>query len=121
MRHQESRYWKRRLLALWLRVFALVFRGWMLGTFINGNGFKIVTLLATHSGLWRNGYSVELRHATWATLGIPIGVRSRRVVLNPTRGPDLMTHIYFGSIDGVFTDERLDVLFQLLRRWSVPE
>ena len=93
----------------------------MLGTFVNGNGFKIVTLLATHSDLWRNGYSVELQHTTWATLGIPIGVRSRRVVLNPTRGPDLMTHIYFGSIDGVFTDERLDVLFQLLRRWSVPE
>ena len=99
----------------------LVFRGWMLGTFVNGNGFKIVTLLATHSGLWRNGYSVELRHTTWATLGIPIGVRSRRVVLNPTRGPDLMTHIYFGSIECVFTGERLDVLFQLLRRWSVPD
>ena len=44
----------------------LVFRSCMLGTFVNGNGFKIVTLLATHSGLWRNGYSVELRHTTWA-------------------------------------------------------
>ena len=75
-------------------VCVLVFRGWMLGTFINGNGFKIVTLLATHSGHWRNGYSIEIRHTTWAILGIPIALCSRRVVLSQNGGPDLMTHVY---------------------------
>ena len=102
-------------------VCVLVFRGWMLGTFVNGNGFKIVTLLATHSGHWRNSYCVEIRHTTWAILGIPIALRSRRVVLSQNGGPDLMTHVYCGSIDGIFSSERLDVLFQLLRRWSISE
>ena len=102
-------------------VCVLVFRGWMLGTFINGNGFKIVTLLATHSGHWRNSYCVEIRHTTWAILGIPIALRSRRVVLSQNGGPDRITHVYCGSIDGIFSSERLDVLFQLLRRWSIPE
>ena len=99
----------------------LVFRGWMLGTFINGDGFKIVTLLATNSGHWRNGYCVEIRHTTWVTSGIPIAARSRSVVLSQNGGPDLMTHAYCGSIDGIFCSEKLDVLFQLLRRWSIPE
>lgn len=67
----------------------LVFRGWMLGTFVNGNGFKIVTLLTTNSGHWRDSYLVELQQATWTILAIPIGLRSRRVVLNPASGPRL--------------------------------
>ena len=42
----------------------LVFRSWMLGTFVNGNGFKIVTLLATNSGRWRNPHSLQIRQTT---------------------------------------------------------
>ncbi|MDE0974462.1 MAG: hypothetical protein OSA11_05105 [Candidatus Nanopelagicales bacterium] len=42
----------------------LVFRGWMLGNFINGNGLQIVTLLATNSGRWRNRHSVQTRQTT---------------------------------------------------------
>ncbi len=99
----------------------LVLRGWMLGTFVNGNGFKIATLMNTTSGYWKNGFGVEARVTTWKLLGIPIGIRSRRVVLIPPSGPDLNTHVYLGSVDAVFTHERLDVLFQLLRRWSTPE
>lgn len=42
----------------------LVFWGWMPGNFINGNGFKIVTLLATNSGRWRNPRSLQIRQTT---------------------------------------------------------
>ena len=42
----------------------LVFRGWMPGNFINGNGSKIVTLLATNSGRWRNPHSLQIRQTT---------------------------------------------------------
>ncbi len=99
----------------------LVLRGWMLGTFVNGNGFKIVTLLNTRSGLWKHDYGVETRAATWKLLGIPIGIKSQRVVLIPPTGTEIETHVYLGSVDAVFTHERFDVLFQLLRRWSTPQ
>jgi hypothetical protein len=99
----------------------LVLRGWMLGTFVNGNGFKIVTLLKTTSGLWKQRYRVESRSTLWRLAGIPIGIRSEGVVLISDQGREIPTHVYIGSVDTIFTRERLDVLFQLLRRWSTPE
>lgn len=99
----------------------LVLRGWMQGTYVNGNGFKIITLLKTISGSWNDQYQVKTESTTWKLAGIPIGIRSKRVVLVSQRGHGIQTHIYIGSIDTIFTRERFDVLFQLLRRWSTPE
>lgn len=99
----------------------LVLRGWMLGTFVNENGFKIVTLLRSTSGLWKNEYEVETRPTGWKMAGIPIGITSRRVLFITSSGGELKTHVYLGSVDGIFTFERFDVLFQLLRRWSAPK
>lgn len=100
----------------------LVLRGWMLGTFVNANGFKIVTLLNTKSGLWKYEYGVEIKKTTWRLLGLPIGIRSQRVVFTvPMNTVPMNTHIYLGSVDGIFTHERFDILFLLLRRWSAPE
>lgn len=99
----------------------LVLRGWMLGTFVNGNGFKIVTLLKTTSGLWRDLYLVESTSTVWKLAGIPIGIKSQRVVLISPRGKEIHTHIYMGSVDTIFTHERFDILFLLLRRWGTPE
>jgi hypothetical protein len=99
----------------------IVLRGWMLGTFVNGNGFKIVTLLNTISGLWKQHYLVETQSTLWRLAGVPIGIKSQRVVLISNHGRQIHTHIYIGSVDGIFTNERFDVLFQLLRRWSAPE
>ena len=99
----------------------LVLRGWMLGTFVNGNGFKVVTLLRTASGLWNSRYQVESQSTTWKIASIPIGIRSQRVVFTPPVGKPIPTHIFIGSADAIFTRERFDVLFLLLRRWSVPE
>ena len=99
----------------------LVLRGWMLGTFVNGNGFKVVTLLRTTSGLWESRYHVESESTTWRLAGIPIGIRSQRVVFVSPDGKRIPTHVYIGRADAIFTRERFDVLFLLLRRWSVPE
>jgi hypothetical protein len=99
----------------------LALRGWMLGTFVNGNGFKVVTFLRTTSGLWKIRYEVESESTTWKLAGIPIGIRSQRVVFVPPKGKRIPTHVYIGSADAIFTRERFDVLFQLLRRWSIPE
>jgi hypothetical protein len=99
----------------------LVLRGWMLGTFLNGNGFKIVTLLKTTSGLWKHQYRVDSKSTHWRLAGFPIGIKSQTVVLISPQGREIRTHIYIGSVDTIFTRERLDVLFQLLRRWSAPE
>ena len=99
----------------------VVLRSWMLGTFINGNGFKIVTLLRTYSGRWENIREVERQVSTWRVLGIPIGIGTQRVVIVRRSGGSLATHIYLGSIDGIFTEGRLDMLFQLMLRWNRPE
>jgi len=99
----------------------LVLRGWMLGTFVNGNGFKIVSLLNTISGLWLDLYQVETKSTVWKIAGVPIWVTSQRVVLISPSGRQIDTHIYLGSLDGIFTRERFDVLFRLVRRWSAPE
>ena len=99
----------------------LILRGWMLGTYVNGNGFKIVTLLTTRSGAWSNCYEPEVETTVWRCAGIPLGIASRRVILVGANGTRLQTHVYLGSIDGIFTRERFDVLYQLLRRWSTPE
>lgn len=99
----------------------LVLRGWMLGTFVNGNGFKIVTLLNTISGLWEHRYHVETQSSSWKLAGVPIGITSQRVVLISHDGQSIHTHVYRGSVDGIFTRERFDVLFRLLQRWSTPE
>lgn len=99
----------------------LVLRGWMLGTFVNGNGFKIVTLLNTISGLWTQHYQVQTQSTSWKIAGVPIGIKSKRVVLISTSGRQIHTHVYLGSVDGIFTHERFDVLFRLLQRWSTPE
>lgn len=99
----------------------LILRGWMLGTFVNANGFKIVTLLNTISGPWKQHYQVETESTVWKITGVPIGIRSQRVVLISTSGRQIHTHVYLGSVDGIFTHERFDVLFRLLQRWSTPE
>lgn len=110
------------LIGFFLATFTvLVLRSWMLGTFVNGNGFKIVTLLRAKSGLWEHGYQVNKEFITWKLAGLPIGITSRRVVLSTTTEGPISTHIYMGSLDGIFTPERFDVLFHLLRRWSTPE
>lgn len=110
------------LIGIFLATFAiLALRGWMLGTFVNGNGFKVVTFLRTTSGLWKSRYEVESESTTWKLAGIPIGIRSQRVVFVPPKGKRIPTHVYIGSADAIFTRERFDVLFQLLRRWSIPE
>jgi hypothetical protein len=110
------------LMGFALATFAvIVLRGWMLGTFVNGNGFKIVTLLKTRSGLWKNRYKVQVKATTWRPLGLPIGIKTRRVVFFSQTGDDLETHIYLGSVDAIFTQEKFDIFFQLLRRWSIPE
>ena len=99
----------------------LILRGWMLGTFVNGNGFKVVYLLNSSSGLWKNHYQVETKSIPWKLAGVPIGIKSPRVVLVSNDGSQIQTHIYIGSVDGIFTHERFDILFRLLRRWSTPE
>ena len=93
----------------------------MAQTFINGNGFKIVTLLRTYSGRWEDIREVDKQVSTWRVLGIPIGVGTQRVVIVRRSGGSLATHIYLGSIDGIFTESRLDMLFQLMLRWNRPE
>ncbi len=99
----------------------LVLRGWMLGTFVNGNGFKIVTLLNTFSGQWKHHYEVEAKPTTWKIVGVPIGVSSQRVVVISNDERQIGTHIYIGSVDGIFSREKFDILFRLLQRWSTPE
>lgn len=99
----------------------LILRGWMLGTFVNENGFKTVTLLNTISGLWKHHFQVETKSTPWKLAGVPIGIKSQRVVLMSSDGSQIHTHIYIGSVDGIFTADRFDVLFLLLQRWSIPE
>ena len=95
----------------------LVLRGWILGTYVNDTGIKIVRTLSTRVVPWTDVEDVHKTLAAWRLLSIPIGLRSHHVVLRTKQNELIPTHVYKGSIDGLFTDDSVDILQSLITRW----
>jgi hypothetical protein len=99
----------------------LTFRAWMLGTFVNDFGVKIVKIFSTRGFRWDKVDSLERGPVQWQVGPIRLGVRTTcvSVITNDTRHHP--THIYLGSIDGIFSQEKFDTTFSLMHRWFSSE
>lgn len=98
-----------------------VFRGWTLGTYVNDHGIKIVTLLRTHVVDWSAVRDISCENSKWRLVGIPLLLNTRRVLIRVNSGDSIATHLYLGSIDGIFTTTQLDVHHSMIVRWFRAE
>ncbi len=93
----------------------LVFRGWMLGTYVNDAGCKVIRLLTTRATPWSDVAQIE--ESFRRPYGLPIGLRTRHLALHTNSLMTVKTHIFIGSIDGIFTVENYQMKKSLLQRW----
>lgn len=106
------------LLAALLATFSVVvLRGWILGTYVNDHGIKIIRIFATDAIPWSFVQGVELVSTGWKFAGIPLGLKTPRVVIREVDNSMKPTHVYVGSIDGIFTTNALATLQSMITRW----
>lgn len=98
-----------------------VFRAWTLGTYVNDHAVKIVTLLRTHVVDWSAVRDISCEKSKWRLVGIPLLLNTRRVLIRVNSGDSIATHLYLGSIDGIFTTTQLDVHHSMIVRWFRAE
>lgn len=98
-----------------------VFRAWTLGTYVNDRGIKIVTVLRTKVLYWSVISTIDIQRSKWSALGIPLPIRSNRVLLQVPTRQCAPTHLYVGSVDGIFTSHQLETSYLLLLRWFRAE
>lgn len=99
----------------------LVFRTWTLGTYVNDRGIKIVTVLRTKKLNWSSINTIDIQTFRWFALGIPLPIKSNRVLLQGPTGEWTPTHLYMGSVDGIFTSHQLETSYLLILRWFRAE
>jgi len=99
----------------------LTFRAWMLGTFVNDFGVKIVKIFSTRGFRWDGIDSLEPRPVEWRLGPIRLGIRTACVVVVLNDERRYRTHIYLGSVDGIFSQEKFDTAFSLMSRWFRSE
>jgi hypothetical protein len=99
----------------------LTFRSWMLGTFVNDFGVKIVKIFSTRGFRWDVIDSLEPGPVEWRLGPIRIGIHTACVVVVLNDARRYRTHIYLGSVDGIFSQEKFDTAFSLMRRWFLSE
>ncbi len=97
------------------------FRTWMLGTFVNDFGVKIVKIFSTRGFRWEEVDSLERGTVQWQLGPIRLGVRTTCISVVTYDARRHHTHIYLGSIDGIFSQEKLDTIFSLMHRWFRSE
>ena len=105
------------LAALLATLSVVVFRGWIVGTYVNDHGIKIIRVLTTDAIPWSFVQGVERVSTVWNFAGIPIGLKTPRVVIRERDNSITPTHIYVGSIDGIFTTNALATLQSMITRW----
>ena len=93
----------------------LVFRGWMLGTYVNDAGCKVIRLLTTRATPWSDVAQIEESFSH--PYGLPLGLRTPHLALRTNSLKTVKTHIFIGSIDGIFTEENYQMKKSLLQRW----
>lgn len=98
-----------------------VFRAWTLGTYVNDRGIKIVTALRTKTFSWSAIRNIDTDTYRWLALGVPLPMKSTRVLVQLPTGERIPTHIYLGSVDGIFTRDQLEADHLLLLRWFRAE
>lgn len=98
-----------------------IFRTWTLGTYVNDRGIKIVTVLRTKTVNWSVVSIIDIQKARWSALGIPLPIKSNRVLLQTPTEQWTPTHLYVGSVDGIFTSHQLETSYLLLLRWFRAE
>jgi hypothetical protein len=104
------------LLGFGIATFAvLVFRGWMLGTYVNDAGCKVIRLLTTRAIPWNDIAKIE--ELSSRLYGLPLRLRTRHLAMSTNSLELVMTHIFIGSIDGIFTEENYQMKKSLLQRW----
>jgi hypothetical protein len=99
----------------------LTFRAWMLGTFVNDTGVKIVNLFSTQGSLWSEVAFIASDHITWRLGPISLGIRTPRVIVVLQDSRRLHTHIYVGSVDGIFSQATFDTALSFINRWFRSE
>lgn len=103
--------------ALLATVSVVVFRSWILGTYVNDNGIKIIRIAATDAIPWTSVKSIDSTPTGWRCVGIPCGITTLRVVIKDFDGSLKKTHIFMGSIDGIFTMSKFSELKLFIIRW----
>ena len=93
----------------------LVFRGWMLGTYVNDKGCKVVRMMSTRVFTWAN--VIALKDRKRAPYKLPIGISTQHLQLVTTDSQLISTHIFQGSIDGIFSTENYEINRSLMQRW----
>jgi hypothetical protein len=94
-----------------------IFRGWILGTYVNDHGIKIIRMVTTDAIPWTFIRGIETATTVWRAVGIPLGLATSRVVIRQLDDSIKETHIYLGSIDGIMSASRLSMLESLINRW----
>jgi hypothetical protein len=84
-------------------VLVMLLRGWVLGTYVNDEGFAIQRLFGADVGVWRNVYRVHARHGTW--------------YIDLLDGTEIPTHIDVRNIDFVGRPQAFDMAGLRLQRW----
>ena len=105
------------LAAILATLSVVVFRGWIAGTYVNDHGIKIIRILTTDAIPWSLVKEVERVSTVWNFAGIPFGLKTPRVVIRELDNSMTPTHIYMGSIDGIFTTDTLTTLQSMITRW----
>ncbi len=99
----------------------ITFRAWMVGTFINDNGIKIVNLFSTRGAHWDQVAFVERDYFTWHLGKLPIGKSTLRITIVTKESQRLPTHVYVGSIDGIYSESKFEITYSLINRWFRSE
>lgn len=94
-----------------------VLRAWIVGTYVNDHGVKIIRIASTIVIPWSEVEEIHTIPTMWTTLGIPWGLRTPRVVIKTSGHSSQHTHVYIGSIDGILSQESLAKNESLLCRW----
>lgn len=84
-------------------VLVLLLRGWVVGTYVNDDGYAIQRLFGADVGVWRNVYRVQPHNGTWYI-----------VLLD---GTELPTHISVRNIDLLGRQQAFDMAGLRLQRW----
>lgn len=105
------------LAALIATISVIIFRAWTIGTYVNDHGIKIIRISTTVVIPWSSIQGIETVSTRWTIAGVPLGLTTPRVVIKKFDQSTEHTHIYIGSIDGIFSEESLAINESLLLRW----
>ena len=96
----------------------LLLRGWVAGTYVNDYVLTIETTFRKRSMPWSQVAAVSASVQPCSFLGLPIRMRSTRVMVTQTSGEVVGTHVYATSPDYWLRSEAFDMAVQRIERWA---